>query len=198
MFAKAREKARQTSCLSNIKQVNLALLMYSADADERTPAVAGWKYCTPIIRANWEMPFLLDPYVKNKGLWACPNSAPERFRAAGRTCSKSYWGWDIDYARNVWLGNRPLGMFKDAAHIITFVELNSNNYARWMHYGTQPTHWMWNWGRHNDGANYAFLDGHAKWISGARVPHTRRRTEPWPVEDFRMHITWCPRSHTPP
>ena len=37
VFAKAREKARQTSCLSNIKQIALAGLMYTQDYDERFP-----------------------------------------------------------------------------------------------------------------------------------------------------------------
>lgn len=40
VFAKAREKARQTSCLSNIKQLGLALIQYSTDHDERWPI--GW------------------------------------------------------------------------------------------------------------------------------------------------------------
>lgn len=35
VFAKAREKARQTSCLSNMKQVGLAFVMYAQDYDER-------------------------------------------------------------------------------------------------------------------------------------------------------------------
>ena len=35
VFAKAREKARQTSCLSNVKQLGLAQMMYAQDYDER-------------------------------------------------------------------------------------------------------------------------------------------------------------------
>ena len=37
VFARAREKARQTSCLSNVKELALALLMYSQDYDETIP-----------------------------------------------------------------------------------------------------------------------------------------------------------------
>ncbi|HUS80578.1 MAG TPA: prepilin-type N-terminal cleavage/methylation domain-containing protein, partial [Armatimonadota bacterium] len=37
VFAKAREKARQTSCLSNVKQLTLAMLQYCQDYDERFP-----------------------------------------------------------------------------------------------------------------------------------------------------------------
>jgi prepilin-type N-terminal cleavage/methylation domain-containing protein len=37
VFARAREKARQTSCVSNLKQVALASLMYTQDYDECPP-----------------------------------------------------------------------------------------------------------------------------------------------------------------
>ena len=38
VFAKAREKARQTSCLSNVKQLGLGLMMYAQDYDEKLPS----------------------------------------------------------------------------------------------------------------------------------------------------------------
>src|SRR5919107_2280181 len=38
VFAQAREKARQTSCLSNLKQIGTGLMMYSQDYDELYPA----------------------------------------------------------------------------------------------------------------------------------------------------------------
>lgn len=37
VFAQAREKARQTACLSNLKQVGLAVQMYAQDYDENIP-----------------------------------------------------------------------------------------------------------------------------------------------------------------
>jgi len=37
VFAKAREKARQTSCLANVKQLMLGILSYAQDYDERLP-----------------------------------------------------------------------------------------------------------------------------------------------------------------
>src|SRR5262249_34700661 len=41
VFAPAREKPRQTSCLSNLKQLSSAMLMYAGDYDERFPPVVG-------------------------------------------------------------------------------------------------------------------------------------------------------------
>ena len=61
VFAKAREKARQSSCLSNLKQLGLGILSYAQDYDERFPmALAGGP--TPPI---YLFPELIDPYVKN-------------------------------------------------------------------------------------------------------------------------------------
>src|SRR5476651_819462 len=37
VFARAREQARRTSCLSNMKQIGLALFMYAQDYDETLP-----------------------------------------------------------------------------------------------------------------------------------------------------------------
>ncbi|MFH1910322.1 MAG: prepilin-type N-terminal cleavage/methylation domain-containing protein, partial [bacterium] len=47
VFAKAREKARQTSCLSNLKQIDLAVLQYAQDYDEMMPRSCG--YTTPAL-----------------------------------------------------------------------------------------------------------------------------------------------------
>src|SRR5438132_103636 len=42
VFAQAREKARQYSCLSNLKQLSLGMMMYSEDYNETLPPSAGW------------------------------------------------------------------------------------------------------------------------------------------------------------
>lgn len=79
VFAQAREKARQTSCLSNTKQIGLALMMYTEDYDEHVcfnndgnwyqyPAGSGYYYIN-----TWES--LLEPYIKNYGIWICPSAS---------------------------------------------------------------------------------------------------------------------------
>lgn len=76
VFAQAREKARQTACLSYFKQVGLAGLMYIQDADEKFfpfmygPGDGGFSYDWTI---DWTWPELLDPYIKNWGLHRCPS-----------------------------------------------------------------------------------------------------------------------------
>ncbi len=81
VFAQARSKARQTSCLSNERQIGTALLMYTQDYDERFPQ-ANYNI-SDTDRYHWYN--LVDPYVKSsytraaanlgKGLslWVCPD-----------------------------------------------------------------------------------------------------------------------------
>src|SRR5580698_2440397 len=74
VFAKAREKARQTTCASNEKQLGLAFLQYTQDYDEMTvsgaiPANPGAWYA--IGGVGWAGQ--LYPYVKSQGAFACPD-----------------------------------------------------------------------------------------------------------------------------
>jgi len=81
VFAQAREKARQTSCLSNEKQIGLALLAYSQDYDEQM--VRGWygnngygqSTNTPPTDPRYKWMDAIGPFVKNNQLFTCP-SAP--------------------------------------------------------------------------------------------------------------------------
>jgi len=73
VFARAREKARQTSCLSNVKQLMLGLLMYKNDYDETWP-VTYWQEVVnqPVwYAADWMTG--IYPYVKNVQIFECPS-----------------------------------------------------------------------------------------------------------------------------
>jgi prepilin-type N-terminal cleavage/methylation domain-containing protein/prepilin-type processing-associated H-X9-DG protein len=71
VFAQAREKARQTSCLSNMKQVGLAVMMYVQDYDEAFPPGRFQPGGSGTRVLPW--PVLTNPYVKNVGIYACPS-----------------------------------------------------------------------------------------------------------------------------
>src|SRR5229473_2786426 len=78
VFAKARSQARKTSCLSNMKQIGLGLMMYSQDFDELyTPAQwhaeagGGWD-CATTFFGYGRVGGLIQPYVKNKAIFICP------------------------------------------------------------------------------------------------------------------------------
>jgi len=69
VFAQAREKARQTSCLSNLKQITLGELQYVQDYDEKT---SGSYNAPPTGRVYY--PELLFPYTKNAQIYYCPDA----------------------------------------------------------------------------------------------------------------------------
>ncbi|HXG24020.1 MAG TPA: prepilin-type N-terminal cleavage/methylation domain-containing protein, partial [Chthonomonadales bacterium] len=112
VFAQARDKARQASCLSNAKQLGLGALMYAQDYDEKFSLSAGWHptlgWLTGYylgIPPNWRpnssparingyagsWANVLQPYIKNWGIYVCPSSSP--FRIGG--------SWAADYANPV-------------------------------------------------------------------------------------------------
>src|SRR5438046_407086 len=74
VFAQAREKARQTACLSNLKQIGIALIMYQSDYDgQYPPSQLG---TAPLI-VSW--PTMIQPYIKNEQVFVCPSTFPGTF-----------------------------------------------------------------------------------------------------------------------
>lgn len=74
VFAQAREKARQSACLSNARQVTQAILLYAQDYDEALPPVA----YEDDEQGDKEWPELIEPYVKNAGVFLCPSDGRSR------------------------------------------------------------------------------------------------------------------------
>jgi len=78
VFAKAREKARQASCMSNLKQIGLALAMYTSDNNEIWP---GGDYTgrpsadCQRYGGSWDgwISNLITPYTRNQQLYRCPS-----------------------------------------------------------------------------------------------------------------------------
>ena len=75
VFAQAREKARQTACMSNEKQLALGVLMYAQDNDERLPPTQA--------ADNTLWPDILNPYVRNTQVRLCPSDAGETLSSYG-------------------------------------------------------------------------------------------------------------------
>jgi prepilin-type N-terminal cleavage/methylation domain-containing protein/prepilin-type processing-associated H-X9-DG protein len=72
VFSQARARARSSSCLSNLKQMGLALMQYTQDYDEKFPMIA--------YRTNpWTpWPNIVFPYVKNRQVFVCPDDQSDR------------------------------------------------------------------------------------------------------------------------
>jgi prepilin-type N-terminal cleavage/methylation domain-containing protein len=97
VFAKAREKARQTSCASNLKQLGIALSQYNQDNDE----------CYPVGNGNvqsgcdgWGQPIF--PYISSANVFKCPDDPTQMNQTGG--------GYPISYAINFNLTNTKNGV----------------------------------------------------------------------------------------
>jgi prepilin-type N-terminal cleavage/methylation domain-containing protein len=95
VFAQAREKARQSACVNNMKQLGLAYIMYTQDNDElfagSDDGGKGWAE-------------LIFPYVKSKGTYICPDDGDSPLFAGGEVESdfiKSYYPDQVSYVVNV-------------------------------------------------------------------------------------------------
>src|SRR5256884_2003623 len=75
VFAQAREKARAISCLSNTKQIGLAVMMYVQDYDETYPLAAFWNQSTPFAQNFylWSSQRCVEPSIKNTDIFKCPD-----------------------------------------------------------------------------------------------------------------------------
>ena len=179
VFSRAREKARQTSCLSNTKQLALAMLMYADDYDEAFPiACPYWNPAVEYRGVTWDA--AIHAYVRNEQLVVCPSHnkpcsglCDEPTRGYAQT---KYTTAETDAAGNVvqdcsYLGGYPLPSktvllaekgeysrehFRDAP-IQDFYEAGAGQFYTGHSSGTGTVKL-----RHNGGNNFAYVDGHAK------------------------------------
>lgn len=80
VFAQAREKARAASCLSNLKQIGLGIMMYVQDYDETYPTAYQYKNNTATTNGGSAGGYIhysamIQPYIKNTNIWVCPSDA---------------------------------------------------------------------------------------------------------------------------
>ncbi|NUP99512.1 MAG: DUF1559 domain-containing protein [Armatimonadetes bacterium] len=171
VFAKAREKARISTCTSNQKQLALACRGYAEDYDGRLPlgAVAydtlttGPVYGSP----TWRWIDLIHPQMRNKQIALCPtkredtlNSYGWNYVAFGDQPSSPGSGWGTKLSRVSCPAEIILfGDSEDyAARSLTNVERLYSTVAATADNNTGRVA-----KRHNEGGVYAYLDGHVKW-----------------------------------
>lgn len=159
VFAKAREKARQSSCLSNEKQLALAFLQYAQDYDETLPLNPGGTENASAQTDPCCWFRVVDPYLKNTQILLCPS-------VGGGT---PYTTPATDYNTNDFgmvPGGPRLGQIAAPAQTLLFNERarNYNNFSE--HYSDlqwRITNELSTTQRHNEGFNIALCDGHCKW-----------------------------------
>ncbi|MHB8997623.1 MAG: DUF1559 family PulG-like putative transporter [Armatimonadota bacterium] len=183
VFAKAREKARQSSCLSNVKQLMLATMSYAQDYDEALPM------CYTDVAADgfgvgdysWRCEIL--PYAKNAQIFQCPSkkNSTNAFSSypdgspIGTATGIQLAGYAMNTVHWAMGGASPsgasLGSIEYPASTIFLGEIdgagiNISDGGAVVHgfvYGNLGGK------RHNDGCNWGFIDGHAKWSKPASI-----------------------------
>jgi len=94
VFAKVREKARATSCTSNMKQVGLGLLQYQQDNDEAFPIGFVFQGAVNVPGAGWAGP--TSPYIKSTGVFKCADDSTSQTAPDGAGVSF----YPVSYAFN--------------------------------------------------------------------------------------------------
>jgi prepilin-type N-terminal cleavage/methylation domain-containing protein len=93
VFARAKEAAKASSCLSNARQLGISVHLYQADYDDTFPLSA---YATSTSFLIWHD--LIDPYVKNKQVWLCPGCPVSPTDSSG--APTSHFGYNAAYLTN--------------------------------------------------------------------------------------------------
>ncbi len=190
VFSRARAKARQTACLSNMKQLGLALNMYAQDYDGLLPA---WCFGTtgnsdngaPQGAYTWDA--VVQPYTRNNQILTCPDSPfgkvvsggadnglairsyamPRYVADAWGVCNAgtSYACCSIDYPPKP--SETVLLMEKGSRGIGIVGDATGESFQQSHSCTGQNPKWNT---FHNGGKNFCFLDGHAKWYNGTAGP----------------------------
>lgn len=92
VFAQARERARQISCVSNAHQLAMGTYMYAQDYSESLLPCTNYGVPSPGSPEIW--PVLVQPYVKNEGVFNCPSAVQPGFAANWSTRSIASIGYN--------------------------------------------------------------------------------------------------------
>jgi len=116
VFAKAREKARQTTCLSNEKQLGLGFLQYNQDYDEYFPT--GFHQPGNYIGSGWAAQ--IYPYIKSPAVYQCPDDTTAPTVVAGVTL------YPMSYALSRYIGGIPINQFDAVANTFILDEVHGS------------------------------------------------------------------------
>jgi len=189
VFAQAREKARQISCASNLRNLGTAVLMYTQDYDETLPlaayATTGFSFVT------WHD--LTDPYTRNHGIWYCPSSSVKKADQGGKPTT--HFGYNARYLTTIQLDlassylkhtGVTLAAITSPTETVMLADAKASKANSWCgddgKFLLPPSDPDTDcWGRpsflHNEGANILWVDGHAKWQKPAHFYTSQAPTD---------------------
>jgi prepilin-type N-terminal cleavage/methylation domain-containing protein len=187
VFAHAREKARASACLSNFKQLGMAMNLYLQDWDETLPRMRFKTIKGPVCDSRsqivtWKS--ALHPYIKSYAFWKCPSN-PNRDIASedvDKNIPISYGvNWHVfhgGHEDNHKVPPRNLASFAEPANTMWLLEHTAPcpDSSDWPGRGTSAKgtgdlcgkdgmgagQWMFRLHEHGPVLNWCFVDGHAK------------------------------------
>lgn len=189
VFARARENARRASCASNLKQLALSTLMYTQDYDSKLPPRSADKSPT---KGNYY--FQMEDYIKSPQLLRCPSQKSKAFSSSSNYTYPSYgmpangtaegnaqartiiaivavpgaWenGTVTAFSSPLGVDQFPqaslTGLFADTKYGAGSSPREEDGSSYFQGYSTTGRIYLTD--RHLEGANYAYLDGHVKWL----------------------------------
>ena len=192
VFGRARENARRSSCQSNLKQIALGFTQYTQDYDERLPTVqdTGGSSVTAAPGISWNY-FSKDasavptfdiaqtaifPYLKNVQIFVCPsdtNGAKNGNSYATNGCMNGAVVTPSPATGVAARVGKSLASFEESSRWLLLAEEGSpsdrtkttdDGYISVLFGDNNDFS-----GRHFDGSNLAFLDGHVKWIRADKI-----------------------------
>jgi prepilin-type N-terminal cleavage/methylation domain-containing protein len=206
VFARAKQKAQQSACLSNIKQLGFALIQYASDWDGVFPWSGGTGPGPSQWGASWVRTYSkfdmhvdegsLWPYVKDRKVYVCPLDIRRR-RSDGTP-------FPLSYVMNDEVGCRSQDSIKAPALVILLLEEDDKslgfegaNDGRFVPRDKGIPDSTWDpigdeWGkspndkvagtfveRHLMGGNYFYTDGHAQWHGPRGIQNRAGSDLPW-------------------
>ncbi|MDD2710419.1 MAG: prepilin-type N-terminal cleavage/methylation domain-containing protein [Verrucomicrobiae bacterium] len=159
----ARDKARQISCLSNLRGLGQVFQMYGHDYEESIPSMYDSSNGLLWYDMISEKGYLKTPvYNNNNQIWTCPAEPPhDSTRRHGQVSTFPAWVPLTDYAINSYIAPSDtylkLTQFRNPSAIFLLCDANSYFTA---YNGGNPYYIDY---RHGGGLNFLFLDGHCEW-----------------------------------
>lgn len=185
VFAQAREKARQASCLSNTRQIGLGVRMYVQDYDETFPIWHAYSKKTAPIHYGIELD--LQPYLKNFQIFKCPDDTGGPFQRTDVPGTGSYfaaYGSSYYFERRCFSVVNGFSISNNTPTTRATAIVADPSYERpaetvlmrdemfpWFNPATDTANY---WGYagffqqwHPQGGSVIFADGHSKFLAGA-------------------------------
>ncbi len=201
VFARARENARRASCLSNLKQIGLGVMMYAQDYDERYPQA--YNYTTAKFWRD-----TIQPYTKSTQVFICPSSSSTDTLNGNYGANTRLFPFSTYSPNSISLAAVPspstgymlldYGTYYASYSNVSGDSSTSHSFLPGMGQEGANSHCKMSGstypvpladcqgGRHFVGVNIAFADGHAKWLKSSVVVDEARKVaggveSPWNV-----------------